>query len=179
MLQKSTFSSGMFTLRAAVACALFCFAILLGTFSFVSLAAPSPAAGTLSTSNRTVTYSEPAGMQTPNDTGVALGQPVCIAPTDCSTFDLTIDPSIGAAASGYDPTQYQIKMTWSWAVATVDYDIFVEDSGGNNFAVNNSTADPSVIIIPTSAPAGVYHIVIVLAERGLLGSYYCRLSQPK
>src|SRR5437867_1768013 len=125
MLQQSTFRSGMFTLRAAVACTLFCFALLLGTFSFVSFAAPTPATGTLSTSNRTITYMEPAGMQTPNDTGVALGLPDCTVPTSCSTFVLTISPTVGMNGSGYDPTQYQINMTWSWSVATVDFDIFV------------------------------------------------------
>jgi hypothetical protein len=145
----------------------------------LSFAAPSPASGTLSTSNRTVTYSEPAGMQTPNETGVATGQPICIAPTDCSTFNLTIDPSIGTAASGYDPTQYQINMTWSWSVATVDYDIFVEDSAGNNVAVNNSTADPSGIVLPTTTPPGTYHIVIVLATGAPIGYNATIKLEPK
>jgi PKD repeat protein len=145
----------------------------------LSFAAPTPTSGTLSTSNRTVTYSEPAGMQTPNETGVATGQPICIAPTDCSTFDLTIDSSIGTAASGYDPTQYQINMQWSWSVPTVDYDIFVEDSGGNNVAVNNSTADPSGITLPTTTPPGVYHIVIVLATGAPIGYNASIKLEPK
>src|SRR3984893_16551733 len=130
--------------------------------------APSPAGDTLSTSHRSITYTE-SGAMVPNDTGVALGVPDCTVPNSCSTFNLTIDPSVGIAVSGYNPTQYQIHMTWSWSIGTVDYDIFFEDAVGNVVAVNNSTADPSVIILPTNTPAGLYHIVIVLATGAPIG----------
>lgn len=108
-------------------------------------------------------------MQTPNDTGLATGTPNCTAPTSCSTFDLTIDSTVGSAAAGYDPTQYQINMTWNWSVAAVDYDIFVEDAGGTVVQTNRSTADPSGIVLPTNTPAGLYHIVIVLSTGAPVG----------
>jgi PKD repeat protein len=141
-------------------------------------AAPSPGSDTLSTSHRSITYTE-SGAQVPNETGVALGVPDCTVPNSCSTFDLTINSSVGTAVAGYDPTQYQIHMTWSWSVATVDYDIFFEDAGGNVVAVNNSTADPSAIIIPTTTPAGLYHVVIVLATGAPIGYTGTIVLEPK
>ncbi|MEO6971644.1 MAG: hypothetical protein ABI217_12210, partial [Chthoniobacterales bacterium] len=123
----------------------------------------------LSTSNLSLAYMEAAGTQVPNETGVALGAPNCTVPNSCSTYNLTIDPTVGVAAGGYDPTKYQIHMTWSWSLTTVDYDIFFEDAAGNVVAVNNSTADPSSIIIPTTTPAGIYHIVIVLSTGAPIG----------
>jgi PKD repeat protein len=132
------------------------------------LAAPSPGNATLSTSNRSITYTE-SGAQVPNETGVALGVPNCTVPNSCSTFDLTINPSVSTAVTGYDPTQYQIHMTWSWSVSTVDYDIFFEDAGGSVVAANTSTADPSAIILPTTTTAGLYHVVIVLATGAPIG----------
>src|ERR1700730_3975068 len=125
---------------------------------------PSPTRATLSTSNRTITYTDSTGAP-PNLTGLALGKPNC-GPTGalCSTFNLTIDPTVGVAVAGYDPTQYQIHLTWSWAVSTVDYDMWVEDATGTTVvAQNNSTLDPSVIILPTTTAPGVYQLVVVLA----------------
>src|ERR1700730_200344 len=130
--------------------------------------APSPGTAALSTSNRSLTYTE-SGAQVPNETGVALGSPDCTVPNSCSTFNLTIDPSVGISSGGYNPTQFQIHMIWSWSVATVDYDIFFEDAVGNVVAVNNSTADPSAIVLPTTTPAGLYHIVVVLSTGAPIG----------
>lgn len=118
-------------------------------------------------------------MQTLNDTGVALGKPDCTVPTSCSTFDLTINSSVGTAVPGYNPTQYQINMTWSWSLAAVDYDIFVEDAGGTVVATNRSTADPSGIILPATQPAGVYHIVIALSTGAPVGYTGNIVLEPK
>ena len=125
---------------------------------------PSPTGATLSTSNRTITYTDSTGAPL-NLTGVALGKPNC-GPTGalCSTFNLTIDPTVGTAVGGYDPTQYQIKCSWSWQVSTVDYDFWIEDATGTTtVAQNNSTADPSVIVLPTTLAPATYQIVVVLA----------------
>jgi PKD domain-containing protein len=125
---------------------------------------PSPTSATLSTSNRTITYTDSTGAP-PNLTGLALGKPNC-GPTGalCSIFNLTIDPTVGTAVGGYDPTQYQIKFSWSWQVSTVDYDIWIENAAGTTtVAQNNSTADPSVIVLPTTLAPATYQIVVVLA----------------
>ncbi|PYJ86683.1 MAG: hypothetical protein DME70_07730 [Verrucomicrobia bacterium] len=160
-MQKTTSESGFLNPRILAAIILFTGASALLMFT---IAAPAPATGTLSRSNRSVTYTDSTGAP-PNLTGVALGKPNC-GPSNaaCSIFTLTIDPTVGTAAAGYDPTQYQIKLSWSWQVSTVDYDIWVEDATMTTVvAQNNSTADPSVIVLPTTTPAGMYQLVVVLA----------------
>src|SRR2546423_7320484 len=161
MHRKSVSQSGALNPRLFIA---FLLVSAAGWLAMMSLATPTPPNGTLSGANRSVTYTDSTGAP-PNLTGVALGKPNC-GPTNslCSIFTLTIDPSIGTPVTGYDPTQYQIKLTWSWQVATVDYDIWVENSTMTTVvAQNNSTADPSVIILPTTTTPGVYKIVVVLA----------------
>jgi PKD repeat protein len=161
MQKKSNSESAIFQPRVLIAFSLCCLGALLAMFSF---ATPAPTGDTLSTSHRSISYTDSTGAP-PNLTGVALGKPNC-GPSGaaCSIFSLTIDPSVGIASAGYDPTQFQIKLSWSWAVATVDYDIWVEDATMTTvLAQNNSTADPSVIILPTTTAPAVYQIVIVLA----------------
>src|ERR1700720_3431947 len=134
MRKHSTTHSGIFTTRAIIACALFSAAILLGTFSFVSFAATSPASGTLKSTNigssNAINYTDSVGSAVPNLTFFA-GNGTCAAPMSCSTFTLTIDPSVGTPSSGYDPTQYQIFIQVSWATATEDYDTWMCSGSGN------------------------------------------------
>src|SRR6202521_491768 len=161
MQKGSTSESGVFRPRVLVALSLCFLGALLAMFSF---ATPTPPSGTLSTANRTITYSESDGGVIPNPSEVALNMPDCTVPMSCSTFLLTINPSVGTAATGYDPTQYQIFMEWRWAIPTVDYDIFVENAAGTAvIASNRSTADPSSITLPTTTPPGDYRIVLALA----------------
>ena len=163
MQKQSVSQSGAFNLRVLVAFLLLSAAAWV---AMVSFATPTPATGTLSRANPTVSYTDPTGAP-PNLTHLAQGKPNC-GPGDaaCSVFNLTIDPSVTTAASGYDPAQYQILFQWSWAVATVDFDIFVEDSAGNLVAKNTSTADPSSIVIPAAAALNAYKLVVVLSTGG-------------
>jgi hypothetical protein len=140
----------MFTLRGTIACALFSVALLLGVFSFHSFATPSPASGTLTPTNLSITYMD--GPLAPNPTGV-LPPPVCSGNTLCSDFTLTINASSLAATHNF---------TWSvqWPVPNVDMDIFIEDTSGNLIANNNSTTDPSAITLPIPADGTVYHLVV-------------------
>src|ERR1700730_4771626 len=161
MQKNPAAQSGIFNTRVVIAVAFCSIGASIGWFS---LAAPSPAADTLSTSHRVITYTDSTGSP-PNPSGVALSMPNC-GPGDtlCSVFLLTIDPSVGIAAGSYDPTQYQIFMEWSWAVSAVDYDIFIENAAGTAvIARNQSTADPSSIILPTNTPPGIYRVVLALA----------------
>ena len=57
--------------------------------TFLSFATPSPSADTLSTSHRSITYTDSTGSAT-NPSAVALGKPDCTVPMSCSTFTLTI-----------------------------------------------------------------------------------------
>ncbi|MDQ6808052.1 MAG: hypothetical protein M3Z64_01290 [Verrucomicrobiota bacterium] len=127
MHTKSLSELGIFSPRALAA---FAFWSAGGLLALVSFAAPAPATGTLSTSNRTVTYTDSTGAPA-NPSPIATGVPNC-GPTGalCSTFKLTIDPSVGLATTNYDPTKNQIAIQFSWSVATVDYDCFVENFDG-------------------------------------------------
>lgn len=160
MRRSSQSEAGIFRLRVFIAFTLASFALLL---AFVSFGTPTPAADTLSTSHRNITYTDPTGAPL-NPSPIATGNPQC-GPTNalCSVFTLTIDPSVGVAAAGYDPTQYQIAVQWQWDVSTVDYDWFIKNSAGNVVARNQSTADPSSIILPTTTPPGVYTLIGTLS----------------
>jgi hypothetical protein len=145
---------------------------------------PAPPCDMLSTSCTTVSYSQtypnpPGAVPVQNNTGTALGAPDCTVQNSCSTFDLTIDPSVGTAASGYDPTQYQIYMQWNWKNDPVPgatppvpgqvptgYDIYVvERTTRKVIASDTSTAQPATIVLPaTTAP--VHYDVIAVPTNG-------------
>ena len=160
MKKKSASQSAFFNPRIFAAFLLCSAGVWLAIFSF---AAPSPTGATLSTSVRSLSYPDSLGAPL-NPSHVAAGSPNC-GPTGalCSIYNLTIDPSVGAAAAGYDPTQYQITLQWQWASSAVDYDIFVETSSNTVIGKNTSTADPSTIVLPTNTPAGAYKLIVVLS----------------
>ena len=131
---------------------------------------PSPAGGTLTSANigsaNAIAYGDTTGTLVPNFTFFA-GNGTCAAPMSCSTYSLTIDSSVGTASGGYDPTKYQIYIEERWAHTTEDYDVWVCSGSGNCVqanvvAVNNSTADPTAIILPTNITPGVYTINLVI-----------------
>ena len=131
--------------------------------------ATSPASGTLTSantgSNNAINYADATGSLVPNLTFFA-GNGTCAVPMSCSTYTLTIDSSVGTPSAGYDPTKYQIYIEVDWAHATVDYDTWMCSGSGNCtqanvVAQNNSTADPEVIILPTSTAPGAYTINLV------------------
>jgi PKD repeat protein len=135
-----------------------------------SAAGPSPGMGTLKSTNigtaNAISYADTVGSST-NDTFFA-GNGTCAAPTSCSTFTLTIDPSVGTASGSYDPTKYSIFIELAWPQAAEDYDTFICSTGGNCvqanvIASNTSTADPETITLPTTTPPGVYTINAVMA----------------
>jgi hypothetical protein len=128
--------------------------------------AASPTGGTLTSANigsaNALNYADTVGSAT-NDTFFA-GSGTCAVPMSCSTFTLTIDPSVGTL----DPTQYQIFIELVWPQAAEDYDTFVCSTGGNCvtanvIASNTSTADPETITLPTTQAPGVYTINAVMA----------------
>lgn len=131
--------------------------------------ATSPAGGTLTStnigSNNAINYTDSTGSLVPNLTFFA-GNGTCAVPMSCSTFTLTIDSSVGTASGNYDPSKYQIFIEVSWAQTSEDYDTWICSGAGNCtqanvVAVNNSTADPETIILPTSTAPGAYTINLV------------------
>jgi PKD repeat protein len=141
-----------------------------GSTGAVTPSAASPAAGTLTSANigtaNALNWADTVGSAT-NETFFA-GMGTCAVPMSCSTFTLTIDPSVGTAAGSYDPTKYSIFIELSWPQAAEDYDTFVCTTGGtcvqaNILAQNTSTADPETISLPTTTPPGVYTVNAVMA----------------
>jgi len=165
-------------MRAAVACALFCFAILLGVFSIVSFAVgPAPMSGTLSVANPHLTYTDPVG-PVPNGTGEGVGfsSPVCAANgVDCSIYTLTLDPSVFILSGPYDPAQHIILIQLSWSPSANSYAVFVEDKNGNVVGSNTSGFDPTTVAIAVTTAGlntnGPYTIVTTL-EQGSAGTGY-------
>ena len=132
--------------------------------------ATTPSSGTLTSantgSNNAINYADATGSLVPNLTFFA-GNGTCAVPMSCSTFTLTIDSSVGTPSAGYDPTKYQIFIEVAWAQTTEDYDAWVCSGSGNCaqanvIAQNNSTADPTAIILPTNIAPGTYTINLVI-----------------
>ena len=152
MLRSSTGKSGFSNPRNLFGLLLCVSGISLAVLTFAAPNAASPPSGTLDPSNRSLTYTD--GPLVENPTGV-LGAPVCPAqvPNSCSDFVLTINAASLAGTHDF---------TWSaqWPVPNVDMDIFIEDAAGNLVANNNSTTDPSFIILPIPPNGTVYHLIV-------------------
>ena len=138
--------------------------------------APSPTSGTLSTSNRTLTYTDPTG-PVPNATGEGVGfnTPVCAANgVDCSNYTVTFDPSIFAASAGYDPTKASVVIQLTWNPSVNQYGSFVEDKNGTLIASNTAGLDPETISIPVSTinPANGPFTIVTTLEIGSPGTGY-------
>jgi hypothetical protein len=155
-------------LTAFLLCAAGCFVAML-SFSQAPTPGPSPASGTLTSANigpsNAINYADAVGTTVPNLTFFA-GNGTCSVPMSCSTFTLTIDPSVGTASGGYDPTKYTIFIEVQWPHPQEDYDTWVCSGSGNCVqanvvAINNSTADPETISLPTSIAPGQYTINLV------------------
>src|SRR5205085_3467206 len=113
--------------------------------------APTPASATLSPANPVINYTD--GPLVTNTTGAVNGAPICAAPNTCSDFMLTINAHSVAATK-------EILIEGTWTPAQNDFDMYIEDTSGNVFAANSSTANPSAIILPVPADGTVWHIVI-------------------
>src|ERR1700682_4441452 len=147
-MQKNPDSeSGFFHPRVLVALSLCFLGALLAMFSF---ATPSPPSGTLTPTSPPITYTDTL---VENTTGV-VGAPVCTVPNTCSDFMLTVNAHSVAATK-------EIFIEGTWTPAQNDFDIYIEDTGGNVIAQNSSTANPSAIILPIPADGTVYHIFIL------------------
>jgi PKD domain len=187
MRKKSSPQSGIFNPRVLAAVLLFSCASALMMFAatpkgqkinakpvhgpaapVTPAAGPAPTSGTLSTSNRTLTYNDPVG-PAPNATGEGVGfsKPTCaMNGVDCSNYTVTLDPSIFSAAPGYDPTKFSIVIQLSWSPSANQYGSFVEDKNGNVIASNTAGLDPETITIAVNTANlqanGPYTIVTTL-----------------
>jgi hypothetical protein len=166
MQKKSTSQSGIFNTRVIIAVALCSVGLSFGWFSF---AAPSPTGGTLSTASGPLTFTDTTPL-VPNPTGEGVGfsKPTCAANT-CSSYTLTLDPSLFIAAGAYDPAKNNIVIQISWPTSAVQYGSFVEDKNGNVIASNTAGIDPETITVPVTTPnlqANGPYTIVTTAEIG-------------
>ena len=173
-MQKTTNSrSALFLLRATVACALFCFAILLGVFSIVSFAS-TPSSGTITDTATSLTYTAGPFFEA-NQSPLGLGQvdsgPRCETGFPCDTFTLHVNIPSSYAATHCFPT---VKVTMSWTdtgTGQSDYDLYIYKGtnptiDGNHSAdyQSASSSNPEIATIAPIAMDGVPHdytVVIV------------------
>ena len=86
--------------------------------SLVAFAAPTPPAGTLSVSSGPLTFVDNTPLvNNPTGEGIGFSKPTCTAPNTCSTYTLTLDPSLFAASGTYDPAKNNIVIQISWPVS--------------------------------------------------------------
>jgi PKD domain/Divergent InlB B-repeat domain/Fibronectin type III domain len=171
--------SGALNPRVFIAITLSSAAALVSLLSFAQAPTPgpSPSSGTLSVSHPKLAYTDSVG-PAPNATGEGVGfsAPTCAANgVDCSTYTLTLDPSIFTASGNYDPSKNSVVVQLSWSPAVNQYGSFVEDKNGNVIASNTAGLDPETITIPVQtaglSSAGPLTIVTTL-EVGAPGSGY-------
>lgn len=113
--------------------------------------APTPGSGALSTTSGPLTFTDTSPL-VPNPTaqGVGFAAPNCAAPNTCSTYTLSLDPSIFSAAGAYDPTKTLVMIQISWPTSQAQYGTFVEDRNGNVLASNTAGIDQETIAIPVT-----------------------------
>ena len=138
--------------------------------AILSLAAPSPSSGTLSTTSGPLTFTDSTPL-VPNPTGEGVGfsAPTCSVPNTCSSYTLNLDPSIFVAAGSYDPTKNNIIIQISWPTSANQYGSFVEDKNGNVIASDFAGLDPETITIAvatTNLQANGPYTIITTAEIG-------------
>ncbi|MCW2777260.1 MAG: hypothetical protein JWN17_985 [Frankiales bacterium] len=130
-------------------------AVLLATalpaLSAGGAAAATPAAGTVSATSPTLTYTS-GPFTVSNATGNA-GTVDCSAPNSCDDFALTV-----ATPADY-ATGHTLKVSTAWTGAAADFDVYLLDSAGHEVASAATSANPEVILtVPT---AGAYTVRVV------------------
>ena len=177
MKKASNATSGFLNLRFLFACFLCLCGLSLAVVSFAGgkhsrqapppPADPTPASGTISAANPTLSYSD-GPFVVSNATGQA-GPPDCTVPMSCSDFTLTVAVN--------DPSK-QVRVSVGWPVSAADFDVYVYSDPPTNTTLagtSASSADPEVVILPASnatytirvvpfAPAGQTYTTTVTLE---------------
>ena len=161
-----------FWLRALVAVAvgslaLTFFAILpqrsSARFSPAPVAA-DPASGTLSPSNRSLTYTGGPFVTPTNSTDSAAGPVDCDEVNPCEDYALTIE--IPAAYKAANPNDYvKVEVTWSDPTGAQDLDIFLVDNPDDRTYpahATNGGANPEVFTVPINSLAASQYFVRVV-----------------
>lgn len=122
--------------------------VVTGAFLYSPAQAADPAAGSISDTSPTVTWT--AGpFAVPNTTGL-LGDPVCNAVTVCDDFRLTV-----STPAGYGDT-HNLRIQIGWPTSAADFDLYVLDASGAVITSSASSSDPEVVLLPPTS--GVYTV---------------------
>lgn len=164
MHKHTNSKSGFFNPRLLAAVLLCVTGLLLSIFSVTAQrslrtdrvkTAPSPNAtpgsGTISSANPTLTFTG-GPFFISNPTAQAGDQPVCTVPMSCDDFALTVD------GTGITPNTKQIRISVEWPLSTADFDVYLLQNG-NVVGTSASSADPEVIVIPTTSASYTIRIV--------------------
>ena len=161
MKENSTAQSGLFTIRALLACALFSVA---GLLTFAVFAA-TPSGGTIGTSGPTLTW-DGTGTGTPPTGGA---EDSCTEGTNCDSYSLTISgtPADWIAAAK------QVHVQANWSLPATDYDLYVHKGALSGPVVatsaNAGTTSEQVDLDPASSSIGVglftVHVVYYAATQ--------------
>jgi len=119
--------------------------------------AATASAGTISPGSPSLTYTG-GPFSTPNQTGQLVTPPTCngTAADQCDVRMLNVDTS--AAGADY-ATTHSVSVSVSWPDTTDEFDIYVQDTGGNVIASAFSGTDPQVAYFP--AATGAYTVTVV------------------
>ncbi len=117
-----------------------------------ALHAATPASGTISDAETTLTWTGTAPFVFPNVTP-ASGEPQCVAePLACDKFALTVDISEKYRADEKTKKE-RVSFTVSWpnASGAGDFDVYFRDASGALVADAATSANPETIVVPVSA----------------------------
>ena len=123
----------------------------LVTLSNFAIAAPTPAAGSLTKDGDLITFT--GGPVNGVNQSPAAGQPVCVVPdVDCQIFDLTIGHT--------ESTDSKVSISVDWTDELNDYDIYLVDADGNVVGDAATAAKPETMSFG-ALPDGDYQIQMV------------------
>ncbi len=163
MNKTNNSKSGFFNPRLISAVLLCTMGLLLSIFTVAALPrtnrsakarpAPnaSPGSGTISMSTPSLTFT--GGPFFIANVTAQAGDPVCTVPMSCDDFALTVD------GTGITPNTKQVRISVEWPLSTADFDVYLLDMNGSVSGSSASSADPEVIVIPSTSASYTIRIV--------------------
>ena len=127
-------------------------ALVAGLLAMSAAEAATPTSGKVTPTQKSVSWTG-GPFFTPNVSGNALDQPLCVAPTDCDDFKLHVTTPAGYGTSN------ALNVKVSWSNATADFDVYVLDKAGNVVGSAASSADPEQVVLPPNS--GDYTVRVV------------------
>jgi hypothetical protein len=135
------------------------FTILLLAGTALLVSAATPANGTLTADNRTVTY-EAGPFVVSNPSIQISSEPICDPNPEgqvCDDFELTVDLPAGFTTSSPDD---RISVVIDWDDALNDFDMFVFDENGSEVDRSATGNKPEIVILPPEDGQRRFSVVV-------------------